>query len=106
MLTVGVQIIRFTDAAQPGWVECLLQDTSGHEWVFSDKVSIFTSVPLDRCSSFPQPGVIACEVVREWIDENNRRRCIIDTKGIWDIMALSGETQFEVFYDQIATRKS
>ncbi len=32
MHDVHVEIHRFTDAAQPGWVECVLRDTSGREW--------------------------------------------------------------------------
>jgi hypothetical protein len=101
MLTVGVQIVRFTDAAQPGWVECVLRDAQGRTWVFSDKVPIFTSVSLDADSSYPQPGVIACEIVRECIDENGRKRCIVNTARPWGVAAKSGEMQFEVFYEQV-----
>jgi hypothetical protein len=94
MHIISVQIVRFTDASFPGWVE----------WLLADKVPIFTSAPLDAASSFPQPGVVACEIFREWTDECGRRRCIISTERPWGIEATSGETQFEVFVDQIATR--
>jgi len=42
-----VKIIRFVDAAQPGWVECELQDAHGHRHVFVDKIPIFTESTLD-----------------------------------------------------------
>jgi hypothetical protein len=102
MHTISVQIVRFTNASQPGWVECVLRDASGREWIVAGKLPIFTSAPLDAASNYPQPGVIACEVVREWTDEGGRRRCIINTERPWDIEAKGGETQFEVFSDQIA----
>jgi len=101
MHAINVQIVRFTDTHQPGFVECVLRDATGRDWVFSDKVPIFTSALLDEKSGYPQPGTIACEVVREWIDENDRKRCIIDTEHPWDVAARSGETQFEVYYEQI-----
>jgi hypothetical protein len=101
MLTVGVEIVRPIDTAQPVWVECELQDAFGRKWVFRDKVPIFTSVPLDADSSYPQPGVIACEIVREWIDERGRKRCAINTEHPWGIAAESGKAQFEVFCDQL-----
>jgi len=101
MHTISVQIVRFTDASQPGWVECVLRDASGREWLLADKVPIFTSAPLDAASSYPQPGVVACEIVREWTDERGRRRCIISTERPWGVETTSGETQFEVFSDQI-----
>jgi hypothetical protein len=103
MLIISVQIVRFTDASQPGWVECVLRDTSGREWLFADKIPIFTDATLDANSSYPQPGVIACEIVRQWTDEHGRRRCTISTARPWGMEAKDGETQFEVFSDQIAT---
>ena len=103
MNTISVQIVRFTDESQPGWVECVLQDASGREWLLADKVPVFTEAHLDAGSIYPQPGVVACEVVREWTDENSRRRCIISTKHPWGVEATSGETQFEVFSNQITT---
>jgi len=101
MHSINVQIVRFTDDSQPGWVECVFRDTSGREWLFADKAPIFTKVDLDADSSYPQPGAVACEIVREWTDEHGRGRCIICTECPWGVAAEGGETQFEVFSDQI-----
>jgi hypothetical protein len=103
MVTVPVQIVRFVMKHQPNIVECVLTDTAGRRWHFLDKSAVFTSTPLNATSSYPQPGVIACEIVREWTDEGGRGRCIISTERPWDVEATSGETQFEVFSDQITT---
>ncbi len=101
MHTICVQIVRFADPSQPGWVECVLQDASDREWVLVDKVPVFTEADLDASSTYPQPGVVACEIVREWTDGHGRQRCIITTERPDGVAAKNGETEFEVFRDQI-----
>ncbi|HEY1122926.1 MAG TPA: hypothetical protein VGE67_15045 [Haloferula sp.] len=103
MPTIAVEIVRFTDEGVPSWVESALQDALGREWRLIDKVPIFTLVNLDASSSYPQPGSIACEIVREWIDEDGRKRCLIDTTLPCGIDSVEGETRFEVFRDQVET---
>ncbi len=103
MPVVNVQIVRFTDGAQPGWVACVLRDASGRAWEFVEKVPVVTTVSLDEFSVYPQPGTIACEVVRQRIDERGRTLCAIDTEHPWHVAAVGGETQFEVCTDQIIT---
>jgi|JI6StandDraft_1071083.scaffolds.fasta_scaffold01762_10 hypothetical protein len=103
MHTISVQIVRFTDSHQPGWVECVLRDAASREWTFIEKVPIVTNALLDAASVYPQRGVVACEIVEHWTDEHGRIRCIIDTERPWGIEAKNGETQFEVFIDQITT---
>ncbi|TLD69694.1 hypothetical protein FEM03_15280 [Phragmitibacter flavus] len=103
MHTVPVQIVRFVEEHQPSVVECVLIDAFGHQWSFIDKDAVFTPEILDAKSCYPLPGVVACEVVREWIDENGRSRCIIDTERPWDVSAKNGEMQFEVFLDQLSS---
>src|SRR5688572_20688368 len=104
MHTVGIQIVRFVDASQPGWVECVLRDAWDREWEFVDKVPIFTDVPLDESSVYPQAGVIACEISREWRDAHGREIRTIDTSRPWGVEARSGEIQFDVLAEQISTR--
>jgi hypothetical protein len=106
MHTVPVQIIRWADAAFPGWVECVLRDAFGRDWSFVDKVPIFTEANLDAGSSYPQPGVLDCEVMREWTDGNGRRICTVNTEKPWGVAALTGETQFEVVAHHVSERVS
>ena len=103
MPTVSVQIVRFTDPAQPGWVACVLRDASGRAWEFVEKVPVVTTASLDEYSVYPQPGVIACEIIRQRTDEHGRTLYIIDTEYPWHVAATSGEMQFEVSADQITT---
>ncbi|MDI1477940.1 hypothetical protein [Polyangium sp. y55x31] len=91
MLGVRVQIVRFADESQPGWVECHLVDAHGRRWSFLEKVPVVTLALLDEQSEYPQPGIIGCEVV-------GRRGGIarIDTAQLWAIESTEGETQFDV----------
>jgi hypothetical protein len=100
--TVNVQIVRFTRSDFPGWVECVLRDAANRDWILADKVPIFTNLPLNALSTYPQPGAVACEIVRQWADHDGRTRCIINTERPWGVSAGDGKTQFEVFMDQVA----
>jgi hypothetical protein len=103
MHAVDIQILRFTDSAQPGWVECMLRDASNREWRFEEKAPVVSAAGLDADSIYPQPGIIACEIVRRRKDENDHTICTIDTGNPWGVAATTGETQFDVFIDQIVT---
>ncbi|MES2708762.1 MAG: hypothetical protein V4726_19360 [Verrucomicrobiota bacterium] len=104
--TLNVRITGFTDSNFPGWVECILRDAEGHEWTIRDKLPIFTKAPLNARSVYPQPGVIACVIVRQWVDDSGRVRCIIGTERPWGVFAKDGQTQFEVFLDQLTAEAS
>ncbi len=68
-----------------------------------DKVPVFTEAALDAGSTYPQPGLVRCEIVREWMDEGGSQRCIINTAVPDAVEAVGGETEFEVFRDQVTT---
>jgi hypothetical protein len=104
MHTVSVQILRLTDPQQPGWVECVLRDTASREWKFIEKAPVVSDALLDATTDFPRLGVIACEIVNQWTDESGRTRCVIDTERPWGIATENGQTQFEVFANQVTTR--
>src|SRR5688572_10014167 len=86
---IRVEIVRLTDDSFPGWAECVLRDASGHEWLLADKLPTFTEAPLDATSKYPQPGMVACEIVREWTDEHGRKRCIVSSERPWGVAAKS-----------------
>jgi hypothetical protein len=93
---VRVEIVRFLDDAQPGWVECVLTDAAGRRWVFFEKVPIVTAEPLDADSTHPSPGVIACEVVWRELDAAGRGVAKIDTERPFGVASTDGETRFVV----------
>jgi hypothetical protein len=102
MTRVNLQILRNTDASQPGWVECRLTDAWRRAWTFVDKVPIFTSASLDAHSSYPQPGTIRCRVIRLWRDAANREIVTIDTTHPDAVESADGATRFDVLPGQLA----
>ena len=101
MLGVRVEICRYADAAQPGWVECRLVDAIGHEHVFVEKVPVVTKAQLDVASSFPQAGLIACIVIGRNERDDGRQLVRIDTQTPWGIESTAGRTQFDVLSEQL-----
>lgn len=101
MIAVPVQIVRFVMEHQPNIVECVLTDASNRQWFFHDKCAAFTEMNLNEKSTYPLPGVLGCEAIREWTDERGRLIVTIDTEKPWGISTTTGETKFEVFADQI-----
>jgi hypothetical protein len=100
MIGVVVEIRRYVDDSQPGWVECGITDADGQEWAFVEKVPIVTAEDLDTHSHYPRPGVIACQVVdRRW--ELGREAVVIDTELPWHVEATTGQTRFVVRPEQL-----
>ena len=78
MLGVNVVITRYTDDSNPGWVECKLTDASGREWAFIEKVPIVTTAPLTADTKYPQPGIIACEILERLRSADGREVIAIE----------------------------
>ena len=100
MLGAIIEIVRYIDGDQPGWVECRMSDAWGHEYTFRDKVPIFTSSNLTADSLYPQPGWISCLEVSRLRDKQGREIVTIDTNP-WHIESTSGETRFDVLAEQL-----
>lgn len=100
MLAVRVEISRYVDDWQPGWVECKLTDALGHEHVFVEKVPVVSQAHLDAASSYPQSGVIACTVVATR-ERDGREVVRIDTETPDGVESTTGLSQFEVFSEQL-----
>ena len=84
MAKVPIQIVRFISADFPGFVAAELRDAFGNIHTFHDKVPIFLSEGyLDADSLYPQPGVLACEVVNRWTADDGRLLALIDTEKPW-----------------------
>ena len=63
MPAVLVEIVRFLDDWQPGFVLCQLTDASGRAWSFEEKVPLVTSEWIDSTSVYPRPGIMGCTVL-------------------------------------------
>lgn len=100
MVCILVEIVRYADDSQPGWVECHLNDAHGRLWSFVEKVPMVTEADLNASSTYPQPGIIACEVI-ERRQDGGREVVIVNTNLPWSIEATTGETRFEIGTEQL-----
>ena len=101
MHTMEVVITKFVDPHQPGFVECALTDAWGREWLFVEKVPVVTTAPLDEWSAYPQPGTIACEIVRRWRDAGGRELVTVDTERPSGVQSATGQTRFDLPAGQV-----
>ena len=101
MHAVRIAIVDWIDDYQPGVVRCSMDDAWGRTWSFVEKVPIVTPADLSRGSSYPQPGTIACEIVRRWRDTANREIVTVDMERPWHVEAITGETLFDVLLEQL-----
>ena len=101
MLGVSVEISRYVDDSQPGWVECRLVDVLGDEHLFVEKVPVVTKAHLDAASSYPQVGVIACIVLGRSEHDDGRQLAHIDTQIPWGIESTAGRDRFDIFAEQL-----
>lgn len=101
MKHVPVVIERFTHSSQPGFVECSFVDAWNKTHVFEDKVPIFTTQDLYEDSIYPQSGVIACEILKEWRDADNRKIITITTEQPYGIDSKDGLYEFDPLSEQV-----
>jgi len=97
MIGVRVTITRYiSDEPQPGIVECQFSDAHGRQWSFVEKTAIVSAENLDAGTSYPQPGVIACEIIGRSRDVTEREIVLIDTERPWCVESVDGSMRFEV----------
>ena len=96
-----VQIVRFVDDHQPGWVACEFIDAEGHSCTIVDKVPVLSSEDLDAGSAYPRPGRVGCEVVARWRDPDGRELLRISTSEPWGIESTQGVSEFVVLANQV-----
>ena len=101
MISVSVEISRFIDDHQPGFVECRFLDACGELHTFTEKGPVVSTQNLSASSQYPCPGNIACEVVSEFMDSEGRSLVRIDTERPFSIESTSGETKFVVLSSQL-----
>jgi hypothetical protein len=102
MLAVKVTITHYvSDDPQPGIVECDLLDAHGRCWKFIEKTAVVSASILDAKSVYPQPGVIAVEVVGHSQDAGGREIIQIDTESPWGVESIEGVTQFDVLPESL-----
>lgn len=98
-----VQIVRFVDDQQPGWVECVFVDAEERKHTFVDKVPIFSTECLDAFSKYPLWGCAACEVVERWKDAHGKELVRVTTARPDGIESTEGLSEFVVLAAQLVT---
>jgi hypothetical protein len=97
MIGIRVAITRYvSDEPQPGVVECEFLDAHGRRWTFIDKPPIISFEDLDARTTYPRPGVIACEIVGRKQDAAGRKVILVDTARPWCVESVDGSMRFEV----------
>jgi hypothetical protein len=101
MLYVRVEICRYVDDSQPGWVECKLTDAEGAEHQFVEKVPVVTDADLGPASTYPRSGLLACVIAERQAQNDGGELLIIDTQTPWAAESIAGLSQFAVLPVQI-----
>jgi hypothetical protein len=101
---IAIEISRWVDDAQPGWVECRLVDAKGWVHLFVEKSPVLTTEHLGPDSSYPRPGSIACEVEAELSDAAGRSLVRVGTNQPWGVASSAGESTFIVLASQLVDR--
>jgi len=97
VLGVKVSVLRYiSDEPQPGIVEFQLEEANGHRCLFVDKTAIVSAARLDAQTTYPQQGIIACEIVRRSRDTAQRELVRISTERPWYVESVDGLTEFDV----------
>ena len=105
MIALKIKIIKFISDDQPGFVECSFFDALNKEHIVQDKVPIVTEKYLDADSEYPQDGIIACEIVKDWKDTNGRKIFRVNTSKPWGVDTIDGLTEFDVLEEQLVELK-
>ena len=105
MIAIKIKITKFISENQPGFVECTFFDASNKEHIVQDKVPIVTEMYLNANSEYPQDGVIACEIVKEWKDTKGQQIYKVNTAKPWSVATIDGLTEFDVLEEQLVELK-
>lgn len=101
MTVIEVEITRFMDDHQPGFVECWFADVEGNKHTFVEKVPVVSSEILMSTSAYPCRGVIACEVQERWTTKQGVELARVSTNTPWGIESLERLGSFVVAASQL-----
>jgi metallophosphoesterase superfamily enzyme len=72
------------------------------EWSFVEKTAVVSAAHLDANTSYPQQGIIACEIVRRSRDDAAEREIVrISSERPWFVESVDGSTEFDVLRDAL-----
>jgi hypothetical protein len=98
---IKVQITRFIRDDNPGFVECKFYDAWNKEHSVHDKVPVVSLEDLDINSIYPREGIVGCEIIREWKDDEGRIILTVSSDKPWAIDTIEGLTEFDLLAHQV-----
>ncbi|WP_143279006.1 hypothetical protein [Bradyrhizobium sp. C9] len=98
---IRVQIIRWISDDFPGYAECRFADRFDREWTIIEKAPVLTVAHLAPDSEFPQPGLVACEIIARHQDDAGREIADVTTSIPWGTKATDGTTSFQLYTEQL-----
>lgn len=98
---IRIKITSFIGNDQLGFVECKFHDAWNNKYTIHDKIPIVTKKYLDANSEYPQEGLIACEIVKKWVDKDGRKILTVSTEKPWAVETINGLTEFDILEEQL-----
>ena len=98
---IRAEVIRWVSDDFPAIVECRFTDRFGRVWAVVEKLPVLTVADLRSDSQFPQPALIACEIVARRQDDVGREMADVTTEAPWGIEATDGTTSFQLYTEQL-----
>jgi hypothetical protein len=98
---IRIKITSFISDDQPGFVECKFNDAWNKGHTVQDKVPIVTEKYLDANSDYPQDGIIACEIIKQWVDADGRKIVTVSTEKPWAVDTIDGLKEFDILEEQL-----
>jgi len=98
------EIVRWVaDDPQPGVVEARIVDAEGRQWSFLDKIAVFDMTgTVGPESSYPQPGLIRCEVLTDTSSEVAPTELVVTTLRPDAVTTDDGRSTFRVELTQLS----
>ena len=103
---LSVQIVRFVDSHQPGWVACEFSDSMGRRHTVIDKAPIFSAEDLRKDSAYPRPGKMPCEILLRWKDASGNELAHITIASPLDDKSEEGLSEFVVHETLLSDQQS
>src|SRR5260370_26417835 len=101
MPALAIQIVRWVDDSEPGIVACEFEDAQGRRQTVVEKLPIVTDAGLDAASTYPQPGVIRCQVLTRWRDSQGYEFARISADRPDTVESTEGLSEFIVLASQL-----
>jgi|ERR1700722_408458 hypothetical protein len=97
-----VEIVRYVDDHQPGWVEAQFADATGLRHIIIDKVPVLAEGDIGPDSLFPQPSKIGCEILSQAKDDAGMVLVYITTARPDGVESTDGRSEFVVLPTQLS----